>query len=204
MTKRMRSILHNWAHFIKLGDDASFSEVYNQIVDDLFAYGISLGFQRENCKDAIQDVFIKIYLSRKSLSHIHNITPYIFRSFKNRLIDFSRKDKYNDSINSFDENFVLEVTVLDNIIDNETAIILKEKVERLLKNITPNQREAVYLKYVTGLQHKEIAEILNINEESARKLLYRAMGKLRKLASDEELQEKTALLAVIQVLINMI
>ncbi|NLD24172.1 MAG: sigma-70 family RNA polymerase sigma factor, partial [Bacteroidales bacterium] len=92
----------------------------------------------------------------------------------------------------------------DNIIDNETAIILKEKVERLLKNITPNQREAVYLKYVTGLQHKEIAEILNINEESARKLLYRAMGKLRKLASDEELQEKTALLAVIQVLINMI
>lgn len=73
-----------------------------------------------------------------------------------------------------------------------------------MKNITPNQREAVYLKYVTGLQHKEIAEILNINEESARKLLYRAMGKLRKLASDEELQEKTALLAVIQVLINMI
>ena len=160
----MRSVLQNWAYFIDRGDDASFSEIYNKVVDDLFAYGISLGFQRESCKDAIQDVFIKIYLSRKSLSHIHNITPYIFRSFKNRLIDIARKDKYSDSINSFDENFVLEVTVLDNIIDNETAIILKEKVERLLKNITPNQREAVYLKYVTGLQHKEIAEILNINE----------------------------------------
>ncbi len=48
MTIRMRSILDNWAHFIKIGDDASFSEVYNQIVDDLFAYGISLGFQRES------------------------------------------------------------------------------------------------------------------------------------------------------------
>ena len=158
----------------------------------------------DNTENFIQDEGHKIYLSRKSLSHIHNITPYIFRSFKNRLIDIARKDKYSDSINSFDENFVLEVTVLDNIIDNETAIILKEKVERLLKNITPNQREAVYLKYVTGLQHKEIADILNINEESARKLLYRAMDKLRKLASDEELQEKTALLAVLQVLIKMI
>lgn len=200
----MRSVLQNWAYFIDRGDDASFSEIYNKVVDDLFAYGISLGFQRESCKDAIQDVFIKIYLSRKSLSHIHNITPYIFRSFKNRLIDIARKDKYSDSINSFDENFVLEVTVLDNIIDNETAIILKEKVERLLKNITPNQREAVYLKYVTGLQHKEIADILNINEESARKLLYRAMNKLRKLASNEELPKKTALLAVIYLLYKLI
>ena len=147
---------------------------------------------------------VKIYLSRKSLSHIHNITPYIFRSFKNRLIDIARKDKYSDSINSFDNNFTLEVTVLDDIIDNETAIILKEKVERLLKNITPNQREAVYLKYVTGLQHKEIADILNINEESARKLLYRAMNKLRKLASNEELPKKTALLAVIYLLYKLI
>lgn len=200
----MRSVLQNWAYFIDRGDDASFSEIYNKVVDDLFAYGISLGFQRESCKDAIQDVFIKIYLSRKSLSHIHNITPYIFRSFKNRLIDIARKDKYSDSINSFDNNFTLEVTVLEDIIDNETAIILKEKVERLLKNITPNQREAVYLKYVTGLQHKEIADILNINEESARKLLYRAMNKLRKLASNEELPKKTALLAVIYLLYKLI
>lgn len=200
----MGSILQNWAYFIEIGDDESFSKIYNEIVDDLFAYGISLGFQRDSCKDAIQDVLMKIYLSRKSLSHIHNITPYIFRSFKNRLIDFARKDKYNDSINSFDDNFVLEVTVLDDIIDNETAIILKEKVERLLKNITPNQREAVYLKYVTGLQHKEIADILNINEESARKLLYRAMDKLRRLASDDEIHKITAIIAILYLLIKII
>ena len=148
----MRSVLQNWAYFIDRGDDASFSEIYNKVVDDLFAYGISLGFQRESCKDAIQDVFIKIYLSRKSLSHIHNITPYIFRSFKNRLIDIARKDKYSDSINSFDNNFVLEVTVLDNIIyfigqrsevyelveldmnANEQTVIYQSKTQEAINN----------------------------------------------------------------------
>ena len=81
----------------------------------------------------------------------------------------------------------MEATVLDNIIDVETAAILKKKVNRLLENITPNQREAVYLKHVVGLNHKEIADILNIQEESARKLLYRAMEKLRESVSDDDI-----------------
>lgn len=200
----MRSTAHYWINFINTGNNTSFSAIYNNVVDDLFAYGMSLGFQRDSCKDAIQDVFIKIYLSRKVLSNIENITPYIFRSFKNRLIDFARREKNTYGIDNIAENFTLEVTVLDDIIDNETSSIIKDKVSKLLKNITPNQREAVYLKYVTGLQHKEIAEILNINEESARKLLYRAMEKLRKLTNDLDFPEKTALLAVIHLHITML
>ena len=103
----MRSTAHNWKNFIKTGNDASFSAIYNNVVDDLFAYGMSLGFQRDSCKDAIQDVFIKIYLSRKGLSNIDNITPYIFRSFKNRLIDFARKEKNIYAIDYIGENFAL-------------------------------------------------------------------------------------------------
>lgn len=177
----------NWKNFLEKDDESSFSVIYNKYVVDLFAYGISLGFHRENCKDAIQDVFIKIYLSKNNISKIENKTGYIFRSFKNRLIDLEKKNSGKDNINSFDDKFTLEATVLDNIIDVETAAILKKKVNRLLENITPNQREAVYLKYVVGLNHKEIADILNIQEESARKLLYRAMEKLRESVSDDDI-----------------
>lgn len=177
----------NWKNFLEKDDESSFSVIYNKYVVDLFAYGISLGFHRENCKDAIQDVFIKIYLSKNNISKIENKTGYIFRSFKNRLIDLEKKNSGKDNINSFDDKFTLEATVLDNIIDVETAAILKKKVNRLLENITPNQREAVYLKYVVGLNHKEIADILNIQEESARKLLYRAMEKLRESVSNDDI-----------------
>ena len=196
----MRTTEFNWIRFLESGDDAHFSVIYNNVIDDLFAYGISLGFLKESCKDAVQDVFIKIYLSRKKLSHIDNITGYIFKAFKNRLIDIKKSNHIKDSIDSHLDNFAIEVTVLDNIIDSETAVILKEKINQLLNNITPNQREAVYLKYVVGLQHKEIGRILNIKEESARKLLYRAMGQLRKLASVEDLQKKAALFSVLHLL----
>jgi len=78
--------------------------------------------------------------------------------------------------------------------------LLKQKVESLLNSLTPNQREVVYLKYMIGLQHREIAEILGINEESTRKLLYRAMEKLRKYASAEDLSEKILLLILLSLL----
>ena len=176
----MDPIAHNWKVFLETEEESSFSAIYNILIDDLFAYGISLGFQKESCKDAVQDIFINIYLNKKKLTRINNITGYIFRSFRNRLIDIERNRFKNKRVDSLEDRFTIEVTILDNIIYNETAAILKEKIHNLLETITPNQREAVYLKYVVGLQHKEIAVILNINEESARKLLYRAMEKLRK------------------------
>lgn len=180
----MDPIEQSWRKFLETDDESSFSTIYNKYVDDLFAYGISLGFQKESCKDAIQDIFIKVYLNKNNLSHIDNITGYIFKSFKNRLIDLERSCYTMNSIDTIEDRFALEVTVLDNIIDIETTKILKEKVSKLLGTITPDQREAIYLKYVVGLNHKEIADILNINEESSRKKLYRAMEKLRKNATD--------------------
>jgi RNA polymerase sigma factor (sigma-70 family) len=183
----MPSLNQNWKNFLEKGDEFSFSIIYNKYVEELYAYGISLGFQKENCKDAIQDVFIKIFLDRNNISKIENKSGYIFRSYKNRLIDLEKKNNNKDNIDSVEDKFTIEVTILDNLIETEIANIVKEKIKKLLESITPNQREVVYLKYVVGLQHSEIAEILGIHEESARKLLYRAMEKLRNKISNDEL-----------------
>lgn len=183
----MTSLNQNWKNFLEKGDEFSFSLIYNKYVEELYAYGISLGFQKENCKDAIQDVFIKIFLDRNNISKIENKSGYIFRSYKNRLIDLKKKNNNKDNIDSVEDKFTIEVTILDNLIDTEIANIVKEKIKKLLESITSNQREVVYLKYVVGLQHSEIAEILGIHEESARKLLYRAMEKLRNKISNDEL-----------------
>lgn len=193
----MGSINHHWKKFVENGDEASFEAIYNSHVDDLFAYGMSLGFQRQTCKDAIQDTFIKLFLSRNDLRYIENVTGYLFKSFKNRLIDLARKNRSNDSIESLEDRFTIEVTVLDNIIESETRAIIKTRVGLLLNRLTTNQREAIYLKYVMGLSHKEIAEILNMREESARKLLYRAMEKLRQKATEDKLLDKTVVLTLV-------
>ena len=61
------------------GDDAAFTFIYNKYVDLLLQYGRSLGFEKEVLKDAIQDVFVKLYLNRRSLSEVRNLKYYLFR-----------------------------------------------------------------------------------------------------------------------------
>lgn len=193
----MVSIDLNWRNFVEKGDEPSFSILYNNHVDDLYSYGVSLGFQKETCKDAIQDTFYKLYISKDHLYHIKNITAYIFKSFKHRLIDLSRKNKREETLESVTESFTVQVTVLDNIIDSENAEIIKKKVYSLLNGLTASQREVVYLKYMIGLEHKEIADVLDIREDSARKLLYRTMEKLRQQVSDENLPEILGMLFLV-------
>ena len=161
-----------WRKFLKYGDDHSFSILYNSHIDKLYSYGIHLGFQNETCKDAIQDVFFKLYASRENLTQVNNIAAYLFKSLKNRLIDIVRKDTKAQTVELIDQPFSIDITILDNIIDAENAALLKS-------NLTAQQREAVYLRYMHELSYDEISELLNINPESARKLMFRAMRSLR-------------------------
>lgn len=193
----MGTIDLSWRSFVERGDEPSFSIIYNNHVDDLYSYGVSLGFQKEMCKDAIQDTFYKLYISKNNLSHIKNITAYIFKSFKYRLIDLSRKNIKEEALDSITESFTVQVTVLDNIIDSEKTEFLKKKVTSLLNGLTDNQREIVYLKYMIGLSHREIADVMSIREESARKLLYRTMEKLREQVSEEDFPEVLSMLFLV-------
>ncbi|KUK77433.1 MAG: RNA polymerase sigma factor, sigma-70 family [Proteiniphilum acetatigenes] len=195
--KRMDSVDIHWKKFLENGDEQSFSFIYNHHVDDLFSYGMSLGFQKETCKDALQDIFFKLYTTKEKLHHVENITAYLFKTFKHRLIDLSLKNRSGENIESYSESFTTHVSMLDDMIDRENSVLIRQKVESLLNSLTPNQREVVYLKYMIGLQHREIAEVLGIHEESARKLLYRAMEKLRRYASAEDLPEKLLLLILL-------
>ena len=173
-----------WQKFLKYGDDHSFSLIYNSHIDKLYSYGIHLGFHSELCKDAIQDVFYKLYLSSENLSGVNNIAAYLFTSLKNRLIDMSRNDSRIQKVELINQSFSIDVTILDDIIDAEKAVLLKNKVEELLASLTPQQREAVYLRYMHDLNYTEISELLDINPDSARKLMFRAMKKLREQTAD--------------------
>ncbi|MFA7140498.1 MAG: RNA polymerase sigma factor [Proteiniphilum sp.] len=172
--------------FQKKRDDPSFSAIYNRLTDELYSYGISLGYRDETCKDAIQDIFYRLYLNRYRLQHVDNIIAYLFRSFRNRLTDLTKKEQRQETIDSHREAFALEVTILDNLIELEVSNSLRKKVESMLSHLTASQREVVYLRYMTGLHHRKIAEIMGIQEESARKLLYRALEKMRKIVAVEE------------------
>ncbi len=161
--------------------DIAFSFIYNHYSQNLYDYGIRLGYPEYVCKDAMHDTFYHLYIARKKLSAVDKKASYLFKTFKNKLIDTTRtKSNRNVNIDQIDlSDFSIKITALDTIIDEETTERLVVLVNNLLSNLTSHQKEVVYLRYMQNMSYDEIASILNITNDSARKLVYRSLESLR-------------------------
>ncbi len=172
-----------WHSFLN-GDDRSFSAIYQQNIEPLFSYGVKLCRDRELIRDCIQEVFIDLFLKRqKKIKEINKLRPYLFMAFRNCLIKKIAKNRRQESnpAGSSEENifFHIEYSVQDQLIANEIAFEIREKLQNSIHNLAPRQKEIIYLKFEEGMEYSEIAGILKISVESARKLLYRALMTLR-------------------------
>lgn len=168
-----------WHRFIE-GNDSAFDELYSQYFKGLFAYGTKLGFDNDSCKDAIQDIFFTIYTSRNKLKHIKNLEFYLLRCLKNKLFDFHSNQMQLDN---FNENDMLlpdnNPTIIEEIIQEEKQVLLKEKLNRILNILSPKQKKIIYYYYNLELDYNEIALILNNSPESIKKTLYRSLKKCK-------------------------
>ena len=59
------------------------------------------------------------------------------------------------------------------------------RVRDALERLKPSEREAVVLRYESGLAYREIAELMAIDEAAARKRVSRALLQLRSTLTDE-------------------
>src|SRR5690554_6480078 len=107
-----------WKKFISNRTESdAFAYIYNYYVNDLLAYGISLGFNERMCRDAIHDLFYKLYVDRSELTHVKNPTSYLFRSLRNRLFNIHSRKSKTSNIEDEDIPFKTEVTILDKIVN---------------------------------------------------------------------------------------
>lgn len=170
--------------FVKYGegDDEAFSFFYKYFINDMYAYGRSLGADEKHVMDAVQDVFVKIFHDKPYLKSVEHFKFYLFKSLKNRLYDLFKSKSFSSTsdINGEVLNFSIKTTVLDDIIEEEDREIIRQKIEKLLSILTPLQKEAVYLRYIQDLDYAEISEMMGKSEVSIRKLVSEGIRKLRK------------------------
>lgn len=174
----------HWSFFLNsINEHDEFAYIYNYYVNDLLSYGISLGFDEETCSDAVHDVFYKLYVDKDKLIYVKNAASYLFKSFRNRLFNIHNRE--SKVANFEDENipFITETTILDTIINKENAEKLKKTVSDLLNELTPRQREAVYLRYMQAMYYEDIADLMNMNNNSARRLVHRGIKAMREKES---------------------
>ena len=161
------------------GEETAFSKIYEQYAYRLLAYGSKITFDETIVKDAIQDVFVRLWNNRKTISSVSNVKVYLFKSLRNRLYKILELEKRYEQEIAEDK----KPTVISCI---EDAIILSElKKEQLLKlhhylqKLPTHQREAIHLRFFQNLQITEIAALMDVNNQSVSNSIYRGLNTLR-------------------------
>lgn len=164
------------------GDEKSFSMLFNRYYNDLVSYGNSLSPHTEKVQDCVQDVFTDVWNYKEKLQSAVVVKAYLLSSVRKRIARLYERDHIFRKSTSIDSvTFCMEFSVEHELIDDDYAT--KQKVihlNNLLNNLPARQKEALYLRYHQGLAVEQIAEMLDVNYQSASNLVYRALVTLRK------------------------
>jgi len=164
-----------WESFLA-GDTESFKTIYEQSISDLCTYGSRFSEDQELIKDCIQDLFVELYNSRSRLSKTDKIMPYLMVSLRRTI---SRRFQQENTHKHLD---IDHLPFIFDLAEDEEAIVDESEADKLqtaMSTLTSRQQEAIYLRYVAGFSYEELSGVMNLNYQTSRNLICRAVQKLR-------------------------
>lgn len=167
-----------WDDF-KKGDKEAFSLLYETYFDTLYRYGIKFVMDENIVKDCIQDLFIKIYNNRASLSSTNSPKFYLLLSLKNLIIDYLSKYNRITYLSPQDLPFFITYQYQEEDDSNEIDDEIKNKFDKVISLLSARQKEALYLHFQLELSYEEVSKLLDINYQSLRNLIHRSISKVR-------------------------
>ena len=137
--------------------------------------------KHEDAKDALQDAFVLIFKNLKQFKSSEDQFKYWIRRIAvNAALSKIRKSSYQFELYPGIESFqrTAEPVVIDDLQVKDILILLELLSER--------QRQVFNLYIIDGFSHKEIARLLNINEQNSKNILFKARKTMQKLILDSE------------------
>ena len=150
----------------------SFSDLYRETVQDVYAYVATLLGDRAATEDVVAQAYERAYKKRRSFDERRG-TPraWLFGIARNAALDELRRRKRTVTL-------VAEPAELSTD-DDPDAIARRTTVRAALQAMEPRDRELIALKYHGGLSNAEVGKLLGLSESNAGTRIHRAMTKLR-------------------------
>lgn len=165
---------------IALGSQQAFEELYRATDSAIYGYALSLMRNHHEAQDIMMDTYLKIRCAAhlympmgKPMAWILTITKNIART---KLRSAGRQiplDDLEETTPSFDR-------------DSEEAVAL----EQAMKVLGDQERQILILHAVTGLKHREIAEMLGMPLATVLSKYARSLKKLKKALEEDFFPQK--------------
>ena len=169
---------------LQQGDEAAFEEFVTKFERPIYNLALRHLGNPQDAQDAAQEVFLRVYRGIGRFRADAKLSTWVYQIAMNVCVDMVRRhtrhpetsmtqtdDEDNESmIDLPDETYAPEPLY-------ERAA-LREELATALQQLTPEHREIVVLRDVSGLSYEEIAGVLQLTQGTVKSRLFRARDRL--------------------------
>lgn len=179
-----------WAT-LRRGEREALDGLFRLFYTPLFDYGIKIISDEEMVKDGIQKLFLRLWERHNSLAQADSVQAYLLLSLRRILLRQvnRQKKRYEYNRKYMDEIFSVSFSMEELLVRIELDEEKKQELVKAINHLNSRQKETLFLRYYHGLTNGEIATIMNINRQSVRNNLSRAIKSLRGIIKSSFLVE---------------
>lgn len=162
---------------MRQGEHAAFEEIYNRYYNLLLNFAIRRHGELTEVEDALQDVFLNLWTYHSEFTLKTSLLSYLIRATTNRIINLARnkkvKDRYVESLASY---LKVSAESADNRIRES---MMQELIAREIDALPPRMKSVFLLRQTRYLSNRQIAEELDISEQTVETHMKKALKVLR-------------------------
>ena len=158
----------------------SFAPLYDHYFPKVYNYIYRRVQNAQLTEDLVAETFYKALANINKFKwrgQGYSFAGWLFTIARNQVIDQFRKQEPQLME---ENNWDLVAPETDNPENRVLQAASKEDLLKVVRTLTPNQQDALLLRFQEGLKIKEIAAVLDKNEGAIKALLFRGLRSLRK------------------------
>jgi RNA polymerase sigma-70 factor (ECF subfamily) len=166
---------------IRSGDKQAYNFLFHAFYKRLCCYADSFLFNFEVSKDIVQDVYLNLWEKRTKLPESIFMESYLFRSVKNRCIDYKKRLNIDEAY-----NLHILKAMHNELYEDHTCQIneLKELINLTINKLPPTTKKIFLLVKETTYKQREVADLLGVSLKTIEKHVALAKKELEKILNN--------------------
>lgn len=162
------------------GDMKAFRLLYQRHKARVLGFLVSRLKSQVEADEVFQEAFLKLHSHRFKYREEMPFLPWLFTLVRNAMIDHIRKQKTRGKY------LQLSSEEVDSALDEHSADQDIYEAISELSSLSADQQQMLSMRFNDGLSFAEVAEYTKVSQPNARKIVSRAILKLRSLMSGKE------------------
>jgi RNA polymerase sigma factor (sigma-70 family) len=171
--------LHHWWLLALEGDTHAFHSIHGELFRGLYDYAVKLLQDGQLADDAVQELFVKLWVKRGVIGPLQKVKPYFFTALRRQILNQLRNRQLREMRIGGLPRPDIDFSPEEIVVRNEEYLSLQAKIADLLNELPKRQKEVIYLHYFEDMDYTQIAGVMGINYQSVLNLTQKALRKLR-------------------------